>query len=183
MRTDDLMRLAARIYPYIADELFLPWREAQVPDIVRAVLNQFAQLQLIERNADGSEWRRRPPLAAEAMQLSVLAQGTIQIVQRYYIVIALLVQAGSGLISQEALVQRCHLMAQRISMLFELNSPEFFDKTLFSSFIDLLRQRGVLQTSADNRLVFNEVLLNVANDAQLVLSEQIRHSILQVTHA
>jgi len=183
MRTEDLLRLARRIYPYIADELFLPWREEQVPDIVQAVLNQFAQLQLIERNADGSEWRRRPPLAAEAMQLSVLAQGTIQIVQRYYIAIALLTQAGSGIISQEALVKRCHLMAQRISMLYELNSPEFFDKTLFSSFIDLLRQRGVLQTNSDNRLRFNEVLLSVANDAQLVLSEQIRHSILQVTHA
>jgi hypothetical protein len=41
----------------------------------------------------------------------------------------------------------------------------------------------VLQTNSDNRLLFNEVLLSVANDAQLVLSEQIRHSILQVTHA
>ncbi len=183
LRTEDLMRLAWRIYPYIADELFLPWREDQVPDLVQSVLDQFAQLQLIERSADGSEWRRRPPLVVEAIQLSMLAQGTIQIVQRYYMAIALLIQAGSGLISQEALVRRCHLMAQRISMLYELNSPEFFDKTLFSSFIDLLRQRGVLQTSADNRLLFNEVLLNVANDAQLVLSEQIRHSILQVTHA
>src|SRR6185295_19016119 len=183
LRTEDLMRLAWRIYPYIADELFLPWREDQVPDIVQAVLDQFAALQLIERNADGTEWRRRSPLAVEAMQLSVLAQGTIQIVQRYYIAIALLIQAGSGRISQEALVKQCHLMAQRISMLYELNSPEFFDKTLFSSFIDLLRQRRVLQVSADNRLLFNEVLLNVANDAQLVLSEQIRHSILQVTHA
>jgi glycerol-3-phosphate O-acyltransferase len=183
LRTEDLVRLAWRIYPYIAAELFLPWREDQVPEIVQSVLDQFAQLQLIERNADGTEWRRRSPLVVEAMQLSVLAQGTIQIVQRYYMAIALLIQAGSGLISQDALVKRCHLMAQRISMLYELNSPEFFDKTLFSNFIDLLRERGVLQTSADNRLLFNEVLLNVANDAQLVLSEQIRHSILQVTHA
>jgi glycerol-3-phosphate O-acyltransferase len=74
-------------------------------------------------------------------------------------------------------------MAQRISLLYELNSPEFFEPALFANFIDLLRRRGVLQVSPDNRLLFNEVLLNVANDAQLVLSEQIRHSILQVTHA
>ena len=32
-------------------------------------------------------------------------------------------------------------------------------------------------------LVFDEVLIRVAADAQLVLSEQIRHSILQVTHS
>jgi hypothetical protein len=30
--------------------------------------------------------------------------------------------------------------------------------------------------------VFNEVLERVAQDAETVLSEQIRHSILQVTH-
>jgi glycerol-3-phosphate O-acyltransferase len=183
LRTADLMRLAWRIYPYIADELFLPWREEEVPDVVQSTLEQFAALKLIERSTDGAEWRRRPPQAVEAMQLSVLAQGTIQIVERYYVAIALLIQAGSGAISQEVLEKRCHLTAQRISLLYELNSPEFFDKTLFASFLDLLRQRGVLQLSPDNRLLFNEVLLNVASDAQLVLSEQIRHSILQVTHA
>jgi glycerol-3-phosphate O-acyltransferase len=181
--TADLMRLGWRIYPYIADELFLPWREDQVPEVVQGILERFAALGLVERHGAGAEWRRRPPLAAEAMQLSVLAQGTIQIVERYYVAIALLIQAGSGAISQEALERRCHLMAQRISLLYELNSPEFFEPALFANFIDLLRRRGVLQVSPDNRLLFNEVLLNVANDAQLVLSEQIRHSILQVTHA
>jgi glycerol-3-phosphate O-acyltransferase len=183
LRTADLMRLAWRIYPYIADELFLPWREEEVPDVVQSTLEQFAALNLVERSGDSAEWRRRPPQAVEAMQLSVLAQGTIQIVERYYVAIALLIEAGSGVINQEVLEKRCHLTAQRISLLYELNSPEFFDKTLFASFIDLLRRRGVLQLSPDNRLLFNEVLLNVASDAQLVLSEQIRHSILQVTHA
>ena len=35
MRTEDILRLAWRIYPYIADELFLHWREDQVPDVVQ----------------------------------------------------------------------------------------------------------------------------------------------------
>jgi glycerol-3-phosphate O-acyltransferase len=107
----------------------------------------------------------------------------VPIVERYYLVISLLAQAGSGAISQETLVKRCQLLAQRISMLHELNSPEFFDATLFSSFIDRMRRRAVLQLSPDNRLLFGEVLRSVADDAQLVLSEQIRHSILQVTQA
>jgi glycerol-3-phosphate O-acyltransferase len=183
MRTADLQRLAARIYPYVADELFLRWGEGELAEVVQGVLELFASVHLLERAADGSEWHRRPPTAPEAMQLSVLAQATVPIVERYYLVIALLAQAGSGVISQETLVKRCQLLAQRISMLHELNSPEFFDPTLFSSFIDLLRRRGVLQQGPDNRLLYNEVLRGVADDAQLVLSEQIRHSILQVTHA
>jgi glycerol-3-phosphate O-acyltransferase len=66
-------------------------------------------------------------------------------------------------------------------VLYGLNSPEFFDKSLFRNFIDLLRRRNVIQVSAEGRLSFGEPLLSVAADAQLVLSEQIRHSILQVT--
>jgi len=38
-----------------------------------------------------------------------------------------------------------------------------------------------VQTSERGNLLFGEPLLAVAADAQLVLSEQIRHSILQIT--
>jgi len=72
-------------------------------------------------------------------------------------------------------------MAQRMSLIHGLNSPEFFDKSLFRSFIELLRRRLVVQADGEGRLTYGEALLAVAADAQLVLSEQIRHSILQVT--
>jgi glycerol-3-phosphate O-acyltransferase len=59
---------------------------------------------------------------------------------------------------------------------------EFFDRTMFENFLDLLRGRGVIRLSEGGKLEFDEVLMRVAADAQFVLSEQIRHSILQVTH-
>ena len=68
-----------------------------------------------------------------------------------------------------------------MNMLYGFNSPEFFDRALFENFIDLLRERGVLKAGEGGNLEFDEVLVRVAADAQLVLSEQIRHSILQVT--
>jgi glycerol-3-phosphate O-acyltransferase len=68
-----------------------------------------------------------------------------------------------------------------MTLLYGLNSPEFVDKSLFRNFIELLRERNVIQVSEDQKLMFGEALLGVATDAQLVLSEQIRHSILQVT--
>ena len=90
-------------------------------------------------------------------------------------------QAGSGAITQALLEERCHLTAQRMSVLYGLNSPEFFDKSLFRNFIELLCRRDVVQTAEDGTLRFGVPLLGVATDAQLVLSEQIRHDILQVT--
>ena len=183
VRHEDIRRLVGRIYPYIAAELSLRWSEQELPEVVDRVLGELARQGLIESDVDRAVWRRPPPSTVQAMQLSTLAQATIQTVERYYLAIALLLEAGSGAISQSVLEQRCQLAAQRIAMLYGLNSPEFFDRSLFENFIDLLRRRGVVRSSATGTLEFDEVLMRVAADAQFVLSEQIRHSILQVTHA
>lgn len=182
MRTEDIQRLAWRIYPYVAAELFMRWSEEELPEVVDRTLQALARARIIEGDATGTTWRRPPPASVQAMQLSLLAQATIQIIERYYLAIALLLQAGSGQITQKALEERCQLMAQRMTMLYGFNSPEFFDRALFENFIDLLRARGVIRSGEGGRLEFDEVLVRVATDAQVVLSEQIRHSILQVTH-
>jgi glycerol-3-phosphate O-acyltransferase len=182
MRTGDVQRLAVRIYPYVAEELFLRYQEQDLANIVEQTLAVLASLELLDASSDGVLWRRPPPTSPAAMQLSLLAQTTIQTIERYYLAIALLVRAGSGEITQKALEERCQVMAQRMTMLYGFNSPEFFDRTLFENFIDLLRARGVVTIDQAGLLQFDDVLIRVAADAQLVLSEQIRHSILQVTH-
>ena len=50
-------------------------------------------------------------------------------------------------------------MAQRMTMLYGFNSPEFFDRALFGSFINLLRSRGVLRVDAAGHLAFDDVLM------------------------
>jgi glycerol-3-phosphate O-acyltransferase len=181
MRSADLQRMVWRVYPYIRSELALRWTEEEIGGVIDSLLEAMARSNLLDGNEDRSEWQRPPPTSLEAAQLSLLAQATIQTIERYYLVVALLLQAGSGAVGREALEQRCHLMAQRMSVLYGLNSPEFFDKSLFGNFIDLLIGRNVITTAQDGILCFGEPLLGVAADAQLVLSEQLRHDILQVT--
>ena len=181
LRTEDIQRLAWRIYPYVASELFLRWREDELAKVVDGVLAALARLGVLQPNEDHSVWMRPPPDSPAAMQLSMLSQATIQTIERYYLAISLLLKAGSGVMTQKLLEQQCQLAAQRMNMLYGFNSPEFFDRSLFENFIDLLRERSVLKAGEGGNLEFDEVLVRVAADAQLVLSEQIRHSILQVT--
>ncbi len=181
--TWDIQRLAGRIYPYIAAELFLRWSEQELPQVLEGVLAAMARYGLIEPESAVDGWSRAPPASVQAMQLSLLAQATVQTIERYYMVVAQLVKAGSGTIDQKTLEERCQLTAQRVAVLYGLNSPEFFDRTLFQNFIGLLRERGVIRAAAGGNLEFGEVLTHVAQDAQLVLSEQLRHSILQIMHA
>jgi glycerol-3-phosphate O-acyltransferase len=151
---------------------------------VDRVLAALVGLGLLESVAlpDGTPaWRRPPPSAPAASQLSLLAQSSVQTIERYYLVITALTQSGSGTQTAKSLAERCQWMAQRIDLLYGFNSPEFSDRALFEQFIALLLRRGVIRTDDAGRLVHDEVLQRVAADAEFVLSEQIRHSILQVT--
>jgi glycerol-3-phosphate O-acyltransferase len=178
----DLQRLAWRIYPYISEELFLRWEEAEIPRVVDAQLAAMEQAGLLRTDASRAVWQAPPAAVPEAMQLSLLAQPMLLTIERYYLAIALLRRAGSGTVTQSELETRCQQMAGRMLKLYGFHSPEFYDRSLFEGFLALLRRRGVLRADAEGRLVFDEVLDRVADDAQLVLSEQLRHSILQVVH-
>ena len=179
----DLRRLARRVYPYVAEEYFLRWPEDALDGVVDELLEDLGNHGLLAASEDRALWQRPPAESSEAVQLSVLARATVPIIERYYLAISLLLKAGSGRLSQEALERQCQLMAERMSLLYELHSPEFFDRALFGTFLDRLRMRGVLEATADGKLAYEAAVLEaIASDAQLVLHEQIRNSILQVVH-
>ncbi len=182
LRTEDIQRLAWRIYPYIGAELFLRWSEEELPQVVLDTLAALVDLGLLSGSVETGLWQRPQAATAEAMQFSLLAQPTIQTIERYYLPIALLLNAGSGQLSQAVLQKRCEQTAKQMAALYGFYAPEFFDRALYDGFLTLLRRRGVVRADGEGRLQFDEVLARIAEDAQMVLSEALRHSILQVTH-
>ena len=134
MRTVDIQRMVWRVYPTSRRSWrFAGARTRSAPWWI-GLLEAMARLRLLHPARGSSEWQRPPPASLEAYQLSLLAEATIQTIERYYLVVALLLQAGSGAIGQDALEERCHLTAQRMSVLYGLNSPEFFDKNVVPGF-------------------------------------------------
>ncbi len=75
----------------------------------------------------------------------------------------------------------CWLTAQRLSLLHELNAPEFFDRSLFRGFIQKLRERRVISGDENGKLVFDTQLNAVAQHARVILCREIRHGILKLT--
>jgi len=107
----------------------------------------------------------------------------LQTIERYYLVLAVMLKHGSGTLPQRELERECQLVAERMSMLHELSAPEFFDRRLFAGFIEHLKSIDFVELDAERRIVFDDRIQAVEQDARVVLSDQIRHSILQVTHA
>ncbi len=115
------------------------------------------------------------------LRLRALSRFIIQTLERYHIAIAVLRKYGSGKINAAELEEQSTQMAERMSILFGLNAPEFFDKTLFRNFIANLQKNEVLTTDEDGQLCYTEGLDEVAEDAHLVLSVEKRQAIQQVT--
>ncbi len=183
MRTADIQRLVWRVYPYISAELFLRWDETEVSGVADVAARDVRAAQ----SAAGQ--RRSQRVAASAADIArghpAVGAGAGDHSNHRALLPGDRVTAAGGqrhASRAEALEERCHLMAQRMSVLYGLNSPEFFDKSLFRNFIELLRRRDVIQMSRRRKVAVRRSACSaVAADAQLVLSEQIRHSILQVT--
>mgnify|MGYP002063296400 CR=1 FL=1 len=69
----------------------------------------------------------------------------VPMLQRFYLVIAQLVKNGPGKLTRERLEQLCQKSAERLSMIYGLHSPDFFNKTLFHDFIKMLERHEVLR--------------------------------------
>jgi glycerol-3-phosphate O-acyltransferase len=124
----------------------------------------------------------RPEEGTDAMlRLRLLSRFIIQTLERYHIAIGILRRYGSGKVTAEELEEQCTLLAERMSILFGLNAPEFFDKTLFRNFITSLQSNGVVAKDEHGLLCYSDALDEVAEDARLVLSVEKRQAIQQVT--
>ncbi|HEY6545875.1 MAG TPA: glycerol-3-phosphate 1-O-acyltransferase PlsB [Dokdonella sp.] len=176
-----ILRLGRIVYPFVQAELFLPWTEQAFGERIQATLEFFIEADLLHADADGRIIERGPGQGDAAFRLRALAHTLLPSIERYYIGLALLVKNGPGTLSAGELENLCALTAQRLSLLHELNAPEFFDKSLFRGFIQKLRERRVVRGDANGKLVFDKELEIVAHDARVILSREIRHGILKLT--
>jgi glycerol-3-phosphate O-acyltransferase len=175
----EVQRLVRLIYPFMKKELTLQWDADDADAVTLTAVNALVEQELLTREDD---WLIRPPAgSARAYQLLMLGQTMVPMIQRFYLAIALLNRHGSGVLTRARLEQMCQWSAERLSMIYGLHSPDFFNKTLFHDFILMLQEQEVLRRNADGLLEFDGNLVSIGADARLVLGEEIRHSILLLT--
>ncbi|MBT8102373.1 MAG: glycerol-3-phosphate 1-O-acyltransferase PlsB [Gammaproteobacteria bacterium] len=178
---EELQRLIRLIYPFMKKELHLKWDFDDVDDVTSAAIQSLIDLEIL-KVGDSRTTLIRPPAGSEkAFQLLMLGQSMVPMLQRFYLVIAILVSNGSGTLSRQRLETLCQQSAERLSMIYGLHSPDFFNKTLFHDFIRTLQDQRVLRRNTDGLIEFDDAIKSIGADARLVLGEEIRHSILSLT--
>ena len=176
-----VVRLGRLVYPFLQQELFLPWSEDEFGEQLQATVAVLMERGLFAFDPESGYLQRGMGQTDEVFQLRVIAHSLLHSFERYYIAISVLVKNGSGAISAGELENLCHLTAQRLSLLYSQAAPEFFDRSLFRGFIGKLRQLGFVRGDAQGKLVYDERLENWAKESKIILSRELRHSILKIT--
>lgn len=175
-----LYRLVNLLYPFFRTEYFLPWQSGEqldaMTDSTIAVLEQQG---LISR--DGERLKGAPLHTMEADLLDHLGQTVLQALERFSLTIRVLVQHGSGVLDNERLEELAYQTAQRLSLLHEFNSPEFFDRNVLRNFINQLRLHGLVRSNDAGMLEFDDRLQALDDEASRILSVEINQTILRIT--
>lgn len=173
-RLDSLKRMTATVFPYIADELQTP----ESADAVERWLGHMVQRGLLACDPDGG-YTAPPVHRPEHYQLRLLGALIMPTLERLYIVISLLHQAGQAVHTRQSLQEHSHQVARKMSRLHGLNAPEFFDVRLFNRFVDALIDNDVVTEAPDAGLVWAPIVEDALRAAEHILEPDFRFAVRQ----
>ena len=188
--------LVRQHFPFLRAEMFLSWPESELDARTDACIDLLDEIGLLTvegaLEADQLALRLRdlasqardnalllapPPTRGEALALQGLAQVIRQPLERYFLTVRTLVDAGSDSLSPVELEERCVLLAERFAYLHAAGEPDFTDPVAFRSIITALQEAGLAQLR-DGRLHFDASLQRSAQDADGLLSDEVRTAIV-----
>ena len=171
IRPAALRGLFATIFPYIAHELHV----AEGDSLARWLAHLQA-VELIELRGEGYV---APQDATARFRLRLLANTVMGVLERFYIAISLLHDAGAGAVDRRTLLASCRDTAARISTLYGIDAPEFSDPRLFEGFVQGLAEREVVTEDDDGRLLFDERIGDFLRMGQGVIAVELRQALQQ----
>jgi glycerol-3-phosphate O-acyltransferase len=183
MSRQAVLRLGRTMYPFLRAELFLPWDDDGFVERIDRTIEVFIREGLLSNiGEDGNDMLgRNAGQSDEMFRLRAIGHALQQAFERYYIAISVLAKNGPGTLGTTELESLCQLAAQRLSLLYAPAAPEFFDKTLFRSFILKLRELRLVWPDSNNKLVFDQRLDDWATDAKVILGRELQHTIEKVS--
>ncbi|CAG9408688.1 glycerol-3-phosphate 1-O-acyltransferase PlsB [Providencia alcalifaciens] len=141
---EEIHQQVGLIYPFLKAELFMRYDANALTETVDTLIDELNSQQLIcvkDENMVVLNPRRIRPL-------QLLAAGVRETLQRYAITLSLL--NASPEVSRNTLEKESRMLAQRLSVLHGINAPEFFDKAVFSTLVDTLKDEGYIDNNEND---------------------------------
>jgi glycerol-3-phosphate O-acyltransferase len=167
-----IKKTCATIYPLLQRELFIYFKPAQLEELIDNYIDQFKiQGILVQAGKILKAPAAEDKAFTSAWLLSRVLQETFQ---RYAVVLHQLRQNEAT--SRSDLERGSRKIAERLSKLFGVSSPEFSDKNVFATLVYGLRENGLLTSNDSGAMELNaesEALSELVN--LLVYPEIVQH--------
>lgn len=160
----ELVFQAKELYPFLQAELFLQWNPE---DIEQPLLNTIS---FLKKNK--LLWSNTQP-----KRLELLAGIVRSSLERFAIVLTLLERAGSGMLTAKELEIQARIHAERVSRLYQINSPEYFDSKLFNNLVAQLFNNQLVQINEDGKLIFDENLHSASRKTEVILGTNLHNTL------
>jgi glycerol-3-phosphate O-acyltransferase len=161
-------------------ELFLRWRDDELPAASEAVIEVLLARGLLQYPEAAGALAAPDPISEASAELHLLGETIRPLLERHFLTLSVLDRHGTGRLSRQALENHCHLLARRLSLLYEFNTPEFPEKATFSAFISNLIEADFLHEDESGQLHFDQRLMTPLAHAELVLSVEARQAIRRI---
>ena len=173
-----LMKITRFLYPFLKSELHLEWNDRDLEDLVTGLLSTMVDQNVLVKTKTGY---KRPDRGDSSylllMRLALIVQ---PVFERYYMTFIAIWQSTESPMPETELEQYCNLLAQKISMIYGINAPDFFDRQLFRHFIETALNMGYLGKNDSDCLVLAESFEQVNLDIRNLLSVEVRSTILSL---
>ena len=169
IRHAHVRRLFQTVFPYLASELRIG-AEGQVDHW----LAELRGAGLVEARGEGFAAPAKP---AARFRLRLLANTVMHVLERFYMAVVLLTNAGAGVVDRRALLADCRANAKRISTLYGIGAPEFADARLFEGLLQGLVNDGVVSVDCDGKLAFDGRIAEITRAGRGVIAAELRQAI------
>ncbi|MBU98173.1 MAG: hypothetical protein CL429_03675 [Acidimicrobiaceae bacterium] len=166
-----LLEFVTTLYPFLKSEMFLSWAISELNEVLETIVHLLQELGLVTTNGQ----QLSMPSQETSIQNSIqhIASITDQPLTRFYTIMELLQQSIKPTLKN--LESASASISEKLSILYGINSTEFFDKSLFSAFLRTLKSENLLR---DDLTVKKDFSLLVSMTAQS-LDPDIRYNIFQ----
>lgn len=168
-----LLAIVQQLYPLLQQELFLD--VADVNQYCLAILQHFSNTQLLEKHGD--DFLAPSHDSAAYFTLNLLAHNAEHTLQRYAMVLQLI--ASQGPQTRAELEKHSHELAQRLLSLHGITAPEYYDKQLFATLVNALKDCGYTRTDEQSRVTATDTLALLNSTIGMLL----RNDVLQSIHS
>ncbi|MBV8062878.1 MAG: 1-acyl-sn-glycerol-3-phosphate acyltransferase, partial [Nevskia sp.] len=178
---DAILTGCRALYPFLRTEFFLPWPAAEAEKVARGFLERMLASGLLVRDNDGR--LTRPQVGSQAFSsFAVLGRVLGETLERQAMAVLLLAdERGSGQpLPRPKFENDCRLLAERMAVLTGREAPEFFDKALFSGYLDTLIEVGLVVEEPQRGLLADERVDRIAERSMELLSDESRQMLRQL---